>query len=222
MDDIILLFVWLVVIYIVFKYWSTYRFYVAAAKKQNMGQYDDAIAIWDQFVVKNPRNTAGYVNRGMAYFAKGDLGSAITDYDRAVELNPKRLLRALVHNNRGYAYAILGEYEKSFADCELAVSLNPRFQNIFGTRGHTNFLMGRYTEALADFNTSAELKPTHKFAIAGQALSHHALGHFDEAKLLWQSLVKLDAKYQRAETIQEEYHCAALFVEAARKFIAKL
>ncbi len=61
-----------------------------------------------------------YNNRGNAYYSKGQYDQAISDFNKALEINPRY---ALAYNNRGVAYYFKREYEKSWKDVEKAQSL---------------------------------------------------------------------------------------------------
>jgi len=75
---------------------------------------DLAIAEYDLATEINPDNLVAYQKRGDAYFAKGDLGRAVVDYNQAINLrsllasrlgsqNPADLLRGLSEAYMGKA-----------------------------------------------------------------------------------------------------------------------
>ena len=61
-----------------------------------------------------------YNNRGIAYFDLQNYEQAISDYNRAIEINPKY---AEAYYNRGLLYQILDETEKANADFAKAKQL---------------------------------------------------------------------------------------------------
>jgi tetratricopeptide (TPR) repeat protein len=61
-----------------------------------------------------------YYNRGVAYEEKGQYDLAISDYNKALEINP-RFTDA--YYNRGVTYYYKREYEKSWKDVKKAQSL---------------------------------------------------------------------------------------------------
>jgi tetratricopeptide (TPR) repeat protein len=52
------------------------------------GEFDLALADYDQALALNPKHADAYYHRGMVWGAKGDVDRAIADFDRAIELNP--------------------------------------------------------------------------------------------------------------------------------------
>ena len=66
------------------------------------------------------RDTDFYIKQGIAYFKKGQYDQAISDFNKALEINPRD---AWAYNSRGVAYYFKREYEKSWKDVEKAQSL---------------------------------------------------------------------------------------------------
>ena len=97
------------------------------AKSAMKGQFDRAIADFDEAIRLNPSADAFY-NRGNAYAELGQYDRAIADFDKAIRLNPKSVAaiekRAAViamKSGRG------GEQTGAIADVDEAIRLNPNF-----------------------------------------------------------------------------------------------
>ena len=65
-------------------------------------------------------DAAAYINRGNAYFEKGQYDQAISDYTKALEINPRD---AWAYFDRGNAYFEKGEYDKAWEDMHKAQAL---------------------------------------------------------------------------------------------------
>ena len=64
-----------------------------------------------------------YCNRGNAYGNSGKLIEAISDYNKAIELNPKF---AMAYYNRGIVYNDSGKIDQAISDYNKAIELNPK------------------------------------------------------------------------------------------------
>ncbi|MEN3183548.1 MAG: tetratricopeptide repeat protein, partial [Atribacterota bacterium] len=63
-------------------------------------RYKEAVQAYNVLLELRPDYPEGYVNRGNAYFALGEVEKAIADYSRAIDLRPNF---AEAYNNRGNA-----------------------------------------------------------------------------------------------------------------------
>ena len=76
-----------------YQFWG----FICSDKK---GDYNRAIAAYDQAIKLDPKYATAYNGRGIAYRNKGDYDRAIEDYDQAIKLNPKY---TTAYNGRGYS-----------------------------------------------------------------------------------------------------------------------
>ena len=67
-------------------------------------------------------NAEAYYNRGLAYGKKGKYDQAISDFTRALELNPGN---ARAYDRRGFAYGKKGQYDQAISDFTKALEINP-------------------------------------------------------------------------------------------------
>jgi Tfp pilus assembly protein PilF len=68
------------------------------------------------------RDAKFYNNRGIAFAEKGQYEQAISDFNKALEINP-RYNKA--YNNRGIVYRLRGQYHQAISDFNKAISTNP-------------------------------------------------------------------------------------------------
>jgi tetratricopeptide (TPR) repeat protein len=71
---------------------------------------------------------------------KNDLGKALDDYDRALELDPK-LVPARIY--RGKTHFLLGQFEKAIEDLNQALTLNPQ-------EPYPHFLLGQAYQGMGE------------------------------------------------------------------------
>ena len=85
------------------------------------GEYDKALADYNQALAINQNNAVTYNNRGNCWETKGEYDKAITDYSKALAINPKFVL---AYNNRANAYQKKGDHYKAAADSIRAENIN--------------------------------------------------------------------------------------------------
>ncbi len=94
-------------------------------------------------------DAAGYTLRGVVYFEKGQYDDAISDYTKALEINPRY---AVAFNNRGNAYQGKGQYDQAISDYNKALEINPRFALAYYNRGLAYARKGQHDQAISDYN----------------------------------------------------------------------
>ncbi len=110
---------------------------------------DGSLCRLGQNSAQQPGNADAYCVRGLAYVEKGNPDQAITDYDRAIELNPKV---GGFYYNRGLAYAKKGDRNRAIADWDQAITLDPDYPDVYYSRGRAYYHSGRFIRASADLS----------------------------------------------------------------------
>ena len=95
-----------------------------------------------------------YNNRGIAHAIKGQYEKTISDYNKAIEINPRY---AKAYNNRGNAYYKKGQYEKTISDYSKAIEINPRFAEAYNNRAVAYFYKRNYEKTWDDVYKSQNL-----------------------------------------------------------------
>ncbi len=155
------------------------------------GEYDKAIADYNQAIELAPKDTNAYDDRGIAWAAKGEYDKAIADYNQAIELNPEF---ASPYNNRGNAWGDKGEYDKAIADYSRAIELNPKDADVYSNRGSAWADKGEYDKAFADYNRAIELHPRDASIYYVRGNSWAAKGEHDKAIADYSRAIELNPK----------------------------
>jgi len=88
-----------------------------------------------------------YFNRGNDYLNSGNYSWAISDYNKAIELDPKF---AEAYYNRGLAYDYLGDSSRAISDYNKAIELNPKDADAYYNRGLAYLDSGDSSRAISD------------------------------------------------------------------------
>lgn len=82
----------------------------AVPSEQAVG--DNTIAEYTKAIELNPNDAKAYVNRGVAYYTRGNLNQAVADFSKAIELDSQF---ATAYYNRGLAYKSTGNLDQARA-----------------------------------------------------------------------------------------------------------
>ena len=104
----------------------------------------------DSMVYYNSQIDKGviYLRRGDIKFANEDFNGAISDYNKAISINPND---AQMYYLRGYAKGKLKDFEASIRDYDKAIQLNPYHESAFHLRGVSKALIKDYEGACDDW-----------------------------------------------------------------------
>jgi tetratricopeptide (TPR) repeat protein len=129
-----------------------------------------------------------HYDRGLQYFRSEDWWAAISEFSKAIDLDPNF---ELAYVNRGSVYHNSGEFARALEDFSKAIEINPNDARFYHRRGRTHARMGKgsvnsfreaflggdideytkaiekYDLALADFNKAIELNPELQEETAG-------------------------------------------------------
>jgi len=92
----------------------------------DLRQLDDAIFEFKEALSNDLYSTPerAYCNIGWAYYKQGDIGKAIDNYKKALELAPGFVL---AHYNLGIGYFSVNKVKEAIDELKLAIKLEPKF-----------------------------------------------------------------------------------------------
>ena len=99
--------------------------------------------------------------KGAIFGYKGMVEKSITEYTKAIEVDPKI---AAAYNNRGDAYVNIGRYGRAISDFTKAIEIEPGNAIAYTNRGNAYSEKGDYDRAISDFTKAIEIDPEHALA----------------------------------------------------------
>lgn len=103
---------------------------------------------------KAENNAEPYYNRGLAYLRKSQYDEAITEFNKAIEINPRY---SLAYNDRGYAYLNKRQYDRAISDFTKAIEIKPRYHKAYNNRAVSYYYKGEYDRAWEDVQKAHSL-----------------------------------------------------------------
>jgi tetratricopeptide (TPR) repeat protein len=157
------------------------------------GEYDIAIADFNDGLRIGPPSGIIFHNRGNAWRSKGEYARAIADYDQSIRLGPPS---AFSWQNRGISKRALGDLEGALADINEAIRLDPTLPQPLTSRAVIWRAKGNFDRAIADSTEAIRLAKANApvnimtppgsvliSAYSHRALAYEAKGDFDRAKM---------------------------------------
>jgi len=145
-------------------------------QKYDKGDYQSAIADFNQAISINPNYAEAYNNRGNAKSMKGDFDGAIADQNECIRLNPNY---APGYRNRGEMKYKKGDYDGDIADQNECIRISPNDAWGYYDRGEAKFKKLSYDAAIADFTDAIRISPRFSVAYAERGTVKFQKGDYD-------------------------------------------
>jgi tetratricopeptide (TPR) repeat protein/S1-C subfamily serine protease len=160
----------------------------------NNKQQRTAIAIYDKIIVKYPESYV-YNNRGVSKYDLGQKQAAITDYDRAIAINPNY---SHAYNNRGLVKSDLGQNQSAITDYDRAIVINPNFAKAYSNRGNAKSYLGKNQAAIIDYDRAIAIDPNYAEAYNNRGVVKYDLGQKQAAITDYDLAIAIDPNYAGA------------------------
>lgn len=143
-------------------------------------EFVNAIRHYDKAIELDPSYGEPYFVRAIVYLFRGNVGQAIQDATKAIEMSPWDASRFYVL--RGVLYYQDSQYEQAFQDFNRAIALRPDYANAYIERGNYYRANDQYDEALWDYNKAIELDPWNDEAYFERSRVLSLTGQYDRAE----------------------------------------
>jgi tetratricopeptide (TPR) repeat protein len=135
-----------------------FAYYNRGMAYSDNGDYDRAIADFNQAMRLKPDAADAYNARGWAYFLKGDYDRVVADATKAIDIDPTGFG---AYHTRGEGYRAKRDYDRAIVDFDKALALKEHIES-FASRGKVHEEKGDRAKALADYNRALALTPKTK------------------------------------------------------------
>ena len=174
--------------------------------KYDLGDYQGAIADYNQAIKIKPDFALAYINRGLAKSNLGDKQGAIADYNQAIRINANwgNIGLYTAYSNRGSAKSDLGDNQGAITDYNQAIQIKPDYATAYYNRGKTKSNLGDYQGAIADYNQAIKIKPDFADAYYNRGAAKDDLGDYQGAIADYNQAIQIkpddaDAYYGRGK-----------------------
>ncbi len=158
-------------------------------KLEDAGQFNDALAFYDQAIGAAPRFASAHLNRGNALLAMGKPEQAIKAYQDAIAVQPDF---AAAHFNLGNAQFDCGQTAAALQSYVLATRFKPSFASAWVAQGNVQGDLGRNDAAVISYQNALDLDPNNAQVHRNLGLTLRQLGRLSDAKSSFASAVSLE------------------------------
>ena len=154
----------------------------------------------------NAESADYYIDRANKKFNDKDYYGAISEYNRALKINPYSLF-ALVRVGRSKYY--LQDYKEALQILNKAVKMDENYKFSFVVRGDIKIALGDYYGAISDYNKSIKIDSNDPFPYYFRGLAKKEIGDSNGACFDMKRSLKFSKKNEMTEILNRwiKYNC---------------
>jgi len=137
---------------------------------------------------------------GLVRLRAAEPQSALSYFQRALELNPDPAETPSIYSYMGVASKDIGHFEEALEFLRKGMEIDPERTDIHNLMGFCHFKRGEHEEAVAAFQRVIELDPSSAIDYANLGANYQALGQTARARDCYQLALKLDPEIDFART----------------------
>ncbi len=173
------------------------------ALPRRMTVWKDGYTLFRRMTTEAPEYPAAHFNYAFELRRRGDTGGAITEYRKAIALDPGM---ALAYSNLGALLQSSGDLAEAESLYLKTIELRPRYALAWNNLAIVRYKRGESEEAIRAFRLAIELKPNDAGAIYNLGRVYQQAGLADSAALIFERAYRLEpdnlqirASYQQAQ-----------------------
>ena len=160
------------------------------------GQYQAAIAAWNELAASNPDDARVHNNLATALARTGNFAEAIPQYEKALELNPQF---HAIHTSLGEALVSVGRPDEAILHFEKALEAYPESADLHNNLGRALAMKDRLDDAMAEFQKATEMDPRSAEARNNLGRILASKGRLEDAIPYFQKAVEIDPDFVEAQ-----------------------
>ena len=156
-------------------------------------------------------------NSGFAYLNKKEYDKAISDFTKAIEIDPNY---PFAYANRGLAYTYRKDLTRAILDYNKAIELEPKLA-VYTNRGCAYANQGNISQAISDFTKAIELNPNDAYAYTNRGLAYASQKNFAQAISDSAKAIEINPKYAEAYYSRGLAYCGTKEYDKAQQDMHK-
>ena len=125
----------------------------------NTGQFDEAIAKFDEAASLDENMDVAYYFRAQANIYKQDYESAVADASKAIEMNPENLDAYLMRAKASSSLQTIDGAEAAIEDCDHVIKQDGEKADAYFDRSKAHMILEDFTAAANDCTKAIEIDP---------------------------------------------------------------
>lgn len=174
---------------------SSFLHNILGATHVGLGQFDTAIASYQQALKINPDDAKTYFNLGNAFNDKGDQGAAIKSYKQTLKIDPRYVL---AYNNMGNALKDEGDLVQAIDSYKQALNIEPDYAEVHNNLGNALKDSGNLEQAISSYRRALQVMPDYAEAYNNMGSALKDKGDLEQARNSYTQALKIRPDYTDA------------------------
>jgi len=157
--------------------------------------WENGEILFRDVINKSPQQGYSWYALGISEYRKNNIDTAIVDYTKAIELDPKFPLTYL---NRANSEVIKKDFDAAMIDYSKAIEVDPHPAPAYFNRGNIECTRKNFNSAMIDYSTAIEIDPTIAEPYFGRGTIENVKGNFNAAIEDFTKAIKLKPNFANA------------------------
>ncbi len=179
----------------------------------DQGDYQRAIADYDQVIRLNPKSAVAYALRGLAYQRQGNNRAALSDSNQAARIDPNN---AVAYFARGLSYHSQRDYQGALAAYEKATILDAKLLGAVNNLGLIKYELQDIEGAIRQFQASINIDGKSAEPQLALATALYAKGDRDRGIELAQAALRLDKRFANIDFLKKNFWNDRILADAQK------